>query len=148
MNEQAQLLLTVSDEATKDLKKVHDKLDRKKVLENANEETLVSFCQAESERHSKLDHLISGHVQVQTEHCKQSRVQIDQHAERRAEERSQLTEKYGETVSKLIQTMGDIERVTSDHMYAEQSWVEQLLKRVSFDNSPCPIVREGRGVTR
>ncbi len=26
--------------------------------------------------------------------------------------------------------MGNIERVTSDQMYAEQSWVEQLLKRV------------------
>ena len=28
LNQQAQLLLTVSDEATKDLKKVHDKIDR------------------------------------------------------------------------------------------------------------------------
>lgn len=57
---------------------------------------------------------------------------MDAHAERRAEERSQLTSAYAETVGKLIQTMGDIERVTSEHMYAEQSWVEQLLKRVSI----------------
>ena len=30
LNRQAQLLLTVSDEATKDLQKVHDKLERKR----------------------------------------------------------------------------------------------------------------------
>jgi len=30
LNQQAQLLLTVSDEATKDLKKVHDKIDRQR----------------------------------------------------------------------------------------------------------------------
>ena len=30
LSQQAQLLLTVADEATKDLQKVHDKLDRKR----------------------------------------------------------------------------------------------------------------------
>ena len=72
-------------------------------------------------------------MQVQTDFCGQSRAKIDQHAERRADERSQLTASYAETVQKLIQTMGNIEQVTSEHMYTEQSWVEQLLKRVSFN---------------
>ena len=75
-------------------------------------------------------------------------------AERRAEERTQITATYAETVSKLIHIIGtllpsrkicmknkkiihfsptstgDLERLTSEHMYSEQSWVEQLLKRV------------------
>ena len=101
-------------------------------MENANEQTLGSFRHSESERHSKLEHLVSSHVQVQTDFCSKARATIDTHAERRADERSQLTSTYAETVGKLIQTMGDLERATSEHMYSEQSWVEQLLKRVSF----------------
>jgi hypothetical protein len=81
-------------------------------------------------RHSKLEQLVDGHVQVQGDFCGKSRTQIDAHAGRRAEERSQLTAAYGNTVEQLIQTMGNIEKATSDHMYTEQSWVEQLLKRV------------------
>lgn len=99
-------------------------------VQEANEKTLGSFKSSESSRHSKLEQLISGHVQVQNDFCSQSRAKIDTHAERRADERSQLTAAYADTVAKLIQTMGDIERVTSEHMYSEQSWVEQLLKRV------------------
>ena len=99
-------------------------------MESSNEQTLGSFRTSESERHSKLEQLLSDHVQVQTDYCSQARVTIDTHAERRADERSQLTATYTETVGKLIQTMGDIERATSEHMYSEQSWVEQLLKRV------------------
>jgi len=130
LNKQAQLLMTVSDEATKDLDKVHNKLDRKRVVEAANEQTFGSYKKSESQRHSKLEQLIAGHVQVQSDFCGQSRNKIDAHAERRAEERSQLTVTYGDTVEKLIQTMGDIERVTAEHMTTEQSWVGQLLKRV------------------
>jgi len=130
LNKQAQLLMTVSDEATKDLDKVHNKLDRKRVVETANEKTFGSYKKSESARHSKLEQLIDGHVQVQGDFCGKSRTQIDAHAGRRAEERSQLTAAYGNTVEQLIQTMGNIEKATSDHMYTEQSWVEQLLKRV------------------
>jgi len=130
LNKQAQLLLTVSDEATKDLDKVHNKLDRKRIVEAANEETFGTYKQSESQRHSKLEQLVAGHVQDQTSLCGESRSKIKAHAGRRAEERTQLTDAYGDTVEKLIQTMGDIERVTSEHMYTEQSWVEQLLKRV------------------
>ena len=77
-----------------------------------------------------LEQLISGHVQVQNDLCSQTRANIDSVAERRAEERSQITATYAETVSKLIHIIGDLERITSEHMYSEQSWVEQLLKRV------------------
>ena len=100
-------------------------------MEESNEQTLGTYRQHESVRHTKLEHLISSHVQTQSDFCSKSRSSIDKHAERRADERSQLTDTYSETVTKLIQTMGDIERVTSEHMYSEQSWVEQLLKRVS-----------------
>jgi hypothetical protein len=101
-----------------------------RTVEDHNEKTLSSYKQNESQRHSKLEQLISGHVQVQSDFCGQARTNIDTHAERRAEERSQLTQAYTETVGKLIETMGEIERVTSEHMYSEQSWVENLLKRV------------------
>ena len=103
-----------------------------RVVEAANEETFGTYKQSESQRHSKLEQLVAGHVQDQTSLCGESRSKIKAHAGRRAEERTQLTDAYGDTVEKLIQTMGDIERVTSEHMYTEQSWVEQLLKRVKF----------------
>ena len=99
-------------------------------METSNEQTLGSYRQSESERHSKLEQLLSSHVQVQTDYCSEARATIDNHAERRADERSQLTATFAETVGKLIQNMGDIERLTSEHMYSEQTWVEQLLKRV------------------
>jgi hypothetical protein len=99
-------------------------------VESSNEQILGSYRNEQTNRHSQLERLISDHVVVQSDYCGQARSGIDQHAGRRADERTQLTSKYAETVSHLIQTMGDIERVTSDQMYSEQSWVEQLLKRV------------------
>ena len=101
-----------------------------RVVDNSNEQTLDTFRTSESARHSKLENILADHVQVQTDYCSKARANIDTHAERRKDERSQLTETYAETVNKLIQTMSDIERATSEHMYSEQSWVEQLLKRV------------------
>ena len=110
-----------------------------RVVEAANEQTFGTYKQSESQRHSKLEQLVTGHVQDQTALCGESRSKIKAHADRRAEERTQLTDAYGDTVEKLIQTMGNIERATSEHMYTEQSWVEQLLKRVSF-SSTVPII--------
>jgi len=130
LNKQAQLLLEVSDEATKDLNQMHAKVDRKKMVEQANEATLGTFRQDQSDRHSQLEQLITDHVQTQTDHCGKTRSGIDASAERRTEERAQITAHYADTVSKLVQNLGDIDRLTSDHMYSEQSWVEQLLKRV------------------
>ena len=57
--------------------------------------------------------MISGHVQVQTDLCSQTRNNIDSVAGRRADERSQITSTYAETVGKLIHIMGDLERLTS-----------------------------------
>ena len=54
----------------------------------------------------------------------------DASAERRTEERSQIGTQYTETVSKLIHNLGEIEQIATNDMYTEQSWVEQLLKRV------------------
>ena len=55
---------------------------------------------------------------------------LDASAERRTEERSQISTQYTETVSKLIHNLGEIEQIATNDMYTEQSWVEQLLKRV------------------
>ena len=130
LNKQAQLLLEVSDEATKDLNQMHAKVDRKKMVEQANEATLGTFRQDQSDRHSQLEQLITDHVQTQTDHCGKTRNGIDASAERRTEERAQITAHYADTVSKLVQNLGDIDRLTSDHMYSEQSWVEQLVRLV------------------
>ena len=66
-----------------------------------------------SEKPVNLEDLISGHVQVQTELCSQTRNNIDSVAGRRADERSQITSTYAETVGKLIHIIGDLERLTS-----------------------------------
>ena len=66
-----------------------------------------------SEKPVNLEDLISGHVQVQTDLCSQTRNNIDSVAGRRADERSQITSTYAETVGKLIHIIGDLERLTS-----------------------------------
>ena len=55
---------------------------------------------------------------------------IDAPVERRTQERSEITTKYADTVSNLIENLGNIERLTSDHVNDERSWVDHLLKRV------------------
>ncbi len=71
-------------------------------MEKANEATLGDYRSASGQRHTKLEGLLSNHVEIQNDYCSQERTRIDAATDRRAEERSQLTSSYAETVSKLI----------------------------------------------
>ena len=51
------------DKTTKDLKSVLDKPDRKGVAEESNEGIFGMFPQREPERHPKLEHLTSSHIE-------------------------------------------------------------------------------------
>ena len=62
-SQQTQLSSTVPDKTTKDLQSVLDKPDRKGVAEESNEGIFGMFPQREPERHLKLEHLTSSHIE-------------------------------------------------------------------------------------
>ena len=76
LKDTAEKLYTVADEATKDLEQMHQKVDRKKSVESANEKTLGAFTKSQSEHHSKLEHMLDGHIQEQTDICYETRADI------------------------------------------------------------------------
>ena len=130
LSKQSELLLAVSDEATKDLDKVHNKVDRMKRIEESNFANADEFHQDYQGRHKQVENLIESHVSAQSKFCTDMRSNLGEELERRLEEKQQLSSTYTDTVSQLIQTMSEIERVSSDNMYKEQTWVEKLLKRM------------------
>jgi hypothetical protein len=130
LRDEAERTQYVADEATKDNLELHNKLDRKNLVEQTNEKTLGDFRHQHSENHEEFVNSITEHVQVQNNFCGQIRSNVDAATERRTQERSEITTKYADTVSNLIENLGNIERLTSDHVNDERSWVDHLLKRV------------------
>merc|ERR1712038_619224 len=130
LNQQAQLLLEVSDEASKDLKRVHDKVERQRLIANANMASTEDFQHDYVQRQSQMDGLVGSHIDSQTKFCDTLRASASETMEKRNEEKNQISSTYTETVSKLVETMSQLERVSSDNMYKEQAWVEKLLKRM------------------
>ena len=130
LSKQAELLLAVSDEATRDLDKVHNKIDRMKIIEETNFASADEFHLDYQARHKRMESLVESHVAAQTKFCSDMRTGLGEKLDQRSEEKQQLSSTYTGTVSQLIQTMSEIERVSSDNMYKEQSWVEKLLKRM------------------
>ena len=76
LRDTAEKLYTVADEATKDLEQMHEKVDRKKIVESANEKTLGAFSKSQSKHHSKLENMLDGHIQEQTDLCYETRADI------------------------------------------------------------------------
>jgi len=130
LSQQAQLLLTVSDEASQDLKAVHDKVDRQRRLDEANAATTSEFRHEFGDRGKRLESLVSLHVETQTQFCSELREKVAEKLQQRAQEKTLVSSTYTDTVTKLVETMSHLERLLSDKMYKEQSWVEQLLKRM------------------
>jgi hypothetical protein len=130
LSQQAELLMTVSDEATKDLKKVHDKVDRQRMIEKSNVQNSQDFLREYPQLQNQMDSLVGSHIDSHTKFCDSHRAQVLQTLEKRNEEKSQISSTYTETVSKLIETMSQLERASSENMYKEQAWVEKLLKRM------------------
>ena len=77
LREEAERTQYVADEATKDNLELHNKLDRKNLVEKTNEKTLGDFRHQHSENHEEFVNSITEHVQVQNNFCGQIRSNVD-----------------------------------------------------------------------
>jgi len=130
LSQQAQLLLTVSDQASQDLEAVHNKIDRQRAVDESNHVTTETFSRDYADRQKRVGALVGLHVQTQSDFCSELRNRVDKDLEKKSEEKTAVSTTYTDTVTQLVETMSTLERLLSDNMYKEQSWIEKLLKRM------------------
>merc|ERR1719412_1408143 len=100
------------------------------MIEKSNVQSSQDFLREYPQLQNQMDSLVGSHIDSHTKFCDSHRAQVLQTLEKRNEEKIQISSTYTETVSKLVETMSQLERVSSDNMYKEQAWVEKLLKRM------------------
>ena len=105
LSQQAQLLLTVSDEATKDLSKVHDKIDRQRKIDAINTETSDGFTREYGDRQKRMESLVGLHVETQSKFCSDLRTGSADKLEQRAQEKTLVSSTYTESVTQLVEVI-------------------------------------------
>jgi len=130
ISQQAQLLLTVSDQASQDLEVVHDKLDRQRAVDETNYVVSETFSRDYGDRHNRMEALVRMHVQTQADFCSELRGKVGKDLEKKSEEKNAVSSTYTDKVTQLVETMSTLERLLSDNMHKEQSWIQTLLKRM------------------
>jgi len=130
LSQQAQLLLEVSDQASSDLEVVHDKIDRQRTVDQTNYVETEAFTRNHADGQKRVESLVGMHVAAQSDFCSELRNRVDKDLEKKSEEKTAISSTYTDTVTQLVETMSTLERLLSDNMYKEQSWIEKLLKRM------------------
>ena len=130
---QAKTLLSVSENSTKDLLRLHDKLDRQKVIDDSNEKVKCQFTN-EFERHqTSLTNTLKNSVEEQAMNSRKIEALAKENGEKNSKTMSQINSHYGETLSKLIDTLGNIRLVTSSNEDAEQQWIAELIEKTNSE---------------
>lgn len=103
LSQQAQLLLTVSDQATKDLDVVHDKMDRQRAVDESNHAQTETFSRDYADRSKRVGALVGMHVQTQSDFCSELRAKVDKDLEKKSEEKTAVSSTYTDTVTQLVE---------------------------------------------
>jgi kinesin family protein 11 len=130
---QAKTLLSVSDNSTKDLLRVHDKLERQKVIDVSNENLKCQFSNDFEEHQSSLTNTLRKSVDEQVMKSRKIEAMAVENGEKNNKMMSQLSSHYGQKLSKLIETLGNIRELTSNNEYAEQQWIAELIEKTNSE---------------
>ena len=137
LSQQAQLLLTVSDQASQDLEAVHNKIDRQRAVDESNHVTTDTFSRDYADRQKRVGALVGLHVQTQSDFCSELRNRVEKDLEKKSEEKTAVSTTYTDTVTQLVEV-----RSLADDDSRRQIFKQKIvLKHFVLMHWPCNYLR-------
>ncbi|XP_040583693.1 kinesin-like protein KIF11 [Lepeophtheirus salmonis] len=128
LSKQANILLAVSDESTKDLNGVHDKLDRLRDLEARNVEVSKDFHSSFVSKYNRIEESFESQIMEQSRFCAETRDTLNNLLYKRNGHKVQTSEEFTTAMDSIASLISDIEKSVSDNIYEEQAWVNSQMK--------------------
>jgi len=130
LGQQARKLLSVSDQATKDLTLVHDKLDRKKEVESTNEAVSQTFQEKFVEDTDTLLDEITTYSADHEMSCVAMKEQMSGQLEQRADQMTQLADTLGQLLADQTNKLGILKQMEEEERTTEIEWSSELEENV------------------
>jgi len=130
LGQQARKLLAVSDLATKDLSLVHDKLERKKAVESANEAVSQTF---EEKFLADTDTILEEIASYSVDHeasCVAMKEQLSGQLEHRADQMTQLASTLTQLIDDQTGKLGLLKQMEVEDRTTEIEWGSDLEEKV------------------
>ncbi|CAB4061188.1 KIF11 [Lepeophtheirus salmonis] len=128
LSKQANILLAVSDESTKDLNGIHDKLDRLRDLEARNVEVSKDFHSSFVSKYNRIEESFESQIMEQSRFCAETRDTLNNLLYKRNGHQVQTSEEFTTAMDSIASLISDIEKSVSDNIYEEQAWVNSQMK--------------------
>ena len=133
VTQQAKVLLEASVKSTKDLSRVHDKLDRIRNIDRSNDKVKEQFITDCEETHTCLTNTIKKCVDNQLTSSQIIEAANVKNIETRNEVTTKISSDYGKTLSKLIETFGNIGKLVSLNNKADQEWITEAMEKTKSE---------------
>eukprot|EP00096_Caligus_rogercresseyi_P016446 TRINITY_DN910_c0_g1_i2.p1 TRINITY_DN910_c0_g1~~TRINITY_DN910_c0_g1_i2.p1 ORF type:complete len:1078 (-),score=315.91 TRINITY_DN910_c0_g1_i2:356-3589(-) len=127
LKSQASTLLTVSDESTRDLSGVHDKLDRIRKLDSDNETSTKKFQSSFQSRYNQLEDSFQSHIQDQSRFCTQSRDSLSSLLRERNSHKEETSQGFQVAMDSLGSLISGLQESLTHSAGEEQSWIDSQL---------------------
>ncbi|XP_023709668.1 kinesin-like protein Klp61F isoform X3 [Cryptotermes secundus] len=127
---QARSILAVADMASSDVEKLHDKLARKRSVEDVNQEVSQEFHLAFVQNVAYMEDNLNRFIQDLTKFCSGLQTNLGERLEKRSTELSSLSNEISSLVDNQILLILDLEKMSSNQVYNDQQWIQQYLVTV------------------
>ena len=126
LSKQAHTLLEVSELSTKDLSKVHDKIERQKDIQDSNDKVKMKLVSAVQEHHGSIENAITESVKNEMAKIKEVEASLGENTKLRNESVCDLSSEYETTLLKLVETIDNIKGIASSNTDAEREWLSEI----------------------
>ncbi|XP_069671575.1 kinesin-like protein Klp61F isoform X2 [Periplaneta americana] len=130
LNTQAQSLLAVADMASSDASKLHDKLDRKRSVEDINIEVSRDFHQRFVQNVVHMEDSLNRFTQDLIKFCSGLQSNLGERLEKRSGELASLSSEISSLLDSQTQLIQGLEELTTNQVFNDQKWVQQYIATV------------------
>ena len=127
LSRQAQTLLEVSEKSTYDLSKVHDKIERQKIIQDLNDEIKAKVNVTIEEHHESYGNAIKESVNIQATKIEQIEATLGDNTKFRNKTISDISSEYNATLTKLLETIKHVKELASNNKNTEHNWISEVL---------------------
>uniref|UniRef100_A0A0K2UXY6 Kinesin 5 [Nasonia vitripennis] n=2 Tax=Lepeophtheirus salmonis TaxID=72036 RepID=A0A0K2UXY6_LEPSM len=128
LSKQANILLAVSEESTKDLNGVHDKLDRLRDVEARNDQVSKDFHSTFVSNYNKIEESFESQIIEQSKFCAETRDTLSSLLDKRNCHKVQISKEFTNAMDSIANLISDIEKSVSDNIDVEKNWINSQMK--------------------
>ncbi|KAJ9592833.1 hypothetical protein L9F63_015524, partial [Diploptera punctata] len=130
LTQQAQSLLSVADIATVDTHRLHDKLARKRSVENINDDVTRDFHASFVQNVAHMQDSLNRFTQDDIKFCSGLQTNLGERLEKRSVELASLSNEMSSFVESQTQLIQYLEKMLSNQVFTGQQWIQQFVTTV------------------